>query len=195
MCALQFKLVSGESSVHAVQSKLLAGKRVMCALQFKLVSGKAWCMLYNPNCLQGKASCVLYNPVKLGSCTISLPDVVRLACYTTEPASGMFRFGQNYIYPIFIRCMYNTVLRFVIVRINKYLLRPLAIIQAGNIKVFRTSQDLKFPAGTTLSSAMDPHRFQGQPSSSWSSCTLRSGRGSALGASEADIALSKLAST
>jgi hypothetical protein len=42
-----------------------------------------------------------------------------------------------------------------------------------------------------MGSAKDPHRFHGQPSSLWPSCTLWSGQGSALGASKADIALSK----
>jgi hypothetical protein len=39
---------------------------------------------------------------------------------------------------------------------------------------------LWLPAGTILGSAMDSRRFEGQASSLWPSCTMRSGRSSAL---------------
>jgi len=56
-----------------------------------------------------------------------------------------------------------------------------------------TSQNSNFIAGILLGSTKYPHRFQKQPSSYWPCCTLKSGRGALE--TEADIALSKLAST
>ena len=56
---------------------------------------------------------------------------------------------------------------------------------------FRTSQNYDFPAGTILGSAKDPHRFQVQSSSLWL-VGIEQQTWFALGASEADIALSSL---
>ena len=69
---------------------------------------------------------------------------------------------------------------------------PIAIIQAKKRKFFRTSQNIEFPFWAPQKT---PIVFQGQPSSFWPSCTLRSGCGSALGTFEADIVLCMHAST
>jgi hypothetical protein len=53
------------------------------------------------------------------------------------------------------------------------------------VRFVPTSQNIDFPAGAVLGSAMDRHCFQGQASSLWLSCASKIRRGSALGTPEA----------
>jgi hypothetical protein len=57
--------------------------------------------------------------------------------------------------------------------------------------VFPVLAKLRLSSGDKPGLRKGPHCFQRLPLSVWLSCTLRSGRDFALGASKADIALSK----
>ena len=85
---------------------------------------------------------------------------------------------------------YNIVLRLVVLRINKQLLMPSQL--SGRKKPSFSGPEVRLSIGDNSELHIGPQFFKGHPSSLCPSCTLRSRRGSALRASEADIALSSL---